>query len=216
MFGFSFGELVILMIVAVVVIGPKELPKVLRKAGQWSAKLRRMASDIRVQSGIDDVLRGEGIAQDIAEIRKLARGELDNVTRAARVDLNAPHRLDPYVPAGVTPSVSGNDDLVVQRDREYPREGADSYRALPDTAITYASTLPKTPFARDALYLLGDADGILPPETPDAAETAEATEAAQADVKPAADAAPAPEPPQPDTPPEPTADASPDQPHHDA
>ena len=34
MFGMGFGELAIVVIVALIVIGPKELPKVLRKLGQ--------------------------------------------------------------------------------------------------------------------------------------------------------------------------------------
>jgi sec-independent protein translocase protein TatB len=160
-FGFSFGELVVLMIVAVVVIGPKDLPKVLRRAGQWAGKLRRMASDIRAQSGIDEVLRGEGIADDIAEIRKLARGEMEHVTRAARLDTALPARSDPYVPPA-----HAREEVIVPRDREYPREGADSYKALPDTALVYARTLPPSPFARDALYVMGDATAALPPEAP--------------------------------------------------
>ncbi len=56
MFGFSFGEFLVLLIVGMVVLGPKELPKVLRKLGQWSGRLRRMASELRAQSGIDEVL----------------------------------------------------------------------------------------------------------------------------------------------------------------
>ncbi|MEO6576498.1 MAG: twin-arginine translocase TatA/TatE family subunit, partial [Polyangiaceae bacterium] len=40
MFGLSFGELVVLIVVAIVVIGPKDLPKILRKLGQWSGKMR--------------------------------------------------------------------------------------------------------------------------------------------------------------------------------
>ena len=47
MFGMSFGELAIVIIVGLIVMGPKELPKVLRKLGQWAGKLRRMAADLR-------------------------------------------------------------------------------------------------------------------------------------------------------------------------
>jgi sec-independent protein translocase protein TatB len=164
-FGFSFGELVVLMIVAVVVIGPKELPKVLRKAGQWAAKLRRMASDIRAQSGIDDVLKHEGIAEDLAEIRRLARGELDGVKQAARIDLSGsppPATADPYA--------QPPDVATIVREREYPREGADAYRGLPDTAIVYATSLPASPLAKNPLYITGDPDGVLPaePEAPSA------------------------------------------------
>ena len=179
MFGFSFGELVVLLIVAMVVIGPKDLPKVLRKLGQWAAKLRRMATDIRVQSGIDDVLRNEGIASDIAEIRRLARGEIDAVSRAARVDLNAaagpvaaaalPGRDDPYAHG------PNFDQVPIDRERETPRDGPDNYRGLPDTALVYASTLPLTPLAKDPLYVVGDANAPLPlPPAPPAEAPAEA------------------------------------------
>jgi sec-independent protein translocase protein TatB len=168
-FGFSFGELVVLLIVAVIVIGPKDLPKVLRRLGQWAAKMRRMASDIRAQSGIDDVLRNEGIADDIAEIRRLARGELDSVAQAAKVDIpridlqgTVPAaRKDPY--AGVTAPA----DVPIVREREYPREGADAYRGLPDTAIVFATTQVPTKLARDPLYVTGDPAGVLP-DPPDA------------------------------------------------
>src|SRR5271170_5996368 len=82
MFGMSFGELAVVVIVALVVMGPKELPKVLRKLGQWAGKMRRLAADLRAQSGIDEALRTEGLDRDIAEIRKLTRGELDGVMKA--------------------------------------------------------------------------------------------------------------------------------------
>jgi sec-independent protein translocase protein TatB len=159
-FGFSLSELIVVIVVALVVIGPKDLPKMLRKLGQYAGKLRRMASDLRAQSGIDEALRSEGLADDIAEIRKLARGELDAVQRAA-VDISGAPGAKPEVPS---PS---RDDFYVVRDREYPRDGADSYGALPDNAIVYADGLPKSKLARDPLYVLGDPNGILPePEPP--------------------------------------------------
>lgn len=146
------------VIVALVVMGPKDLPKMLRRVGQWAGKIRRAAADLRAQSGIDDALRSEGLSEDIAEIRKLARGELDAVQRAARIEddaYRAPVASDGYSQRG--------DDFYVVRDREYPRDGADAYGALPDNAIVYAETLPRSPLARDPLYVVGDADAELPP-----------------------------------------------------
>ncbi len=49
MFDISWGELLIIGVVALVVIGPKELPGVLRTVGQWMAKVRRMASEFQDQ-----------------------------------------------------------------------------------------------------------------------------------------------------------------------
>ncbi len=181
MFGLSFGELVVLLIVAVVVLGPKELPRYLRKAGQFAGQLRRMASDMRQKSGIDEVLRTEGIDLDIAEIRRLARGELGGVATAVRSVGDAmrpglgalsprpegpasmPQPVTGTAPAGVATAdaysptqLPGPSQNAVDREREYPREGADSYGALPDTALVYDGSLPASPLAEDALYARGE------------------------------------------------------------
>jgi sec-independent protein translocase protein TatB len=88
-FGLSFGELCVLLIVAMVVLGPKELPKYLRKAGQFAGRMRRLAFEMREKSGIDEVLRTEGIDRDIAEIRRLARGEMTGIASAVRSTADA-------------------------------------------------------------------------------------------------------------------------------
>jgi sec-independent protein translocase protein TatB len=170
----SFGELAVVVIVALVVMGPKELPKVLRKLGQWAGKLRRMAADLRAQSGIDDALRVEGLDRDIGEIRKLARGELDGVSKAdlglaaltastaSSSTSSAPAPVPVYQQHHAPESVGVFSDMFVERDRENPREGPDSYGALSDTAIVYDNTLPKSALADDPLYMLGDASAKMP------------------------------------------------------
>jgi sec-independent protein translocase protein TatB len=175
-FGLSFGEWTVLLIVALVVFGPKELPKILRKAGQWAGKIRRFAFDVRAQSGIDEVLRNEGLDRELAEIRKLARGELDGVQAAVRsvgrVDLGADK--PPPSPAASAPPASAAtsgaagpkpvvravdpyDSASVDREREYPREGPDAYGAMPDTSTVYGQTLPASPQANDPIYAQGEA-----------------------------------------------------------
>ena len=49
MFDIGWSELVVIVVVALVVIGPKELPGVIRGLGQTVAKLRRMAGDFQGQ-----------------------------------------------------------------------------------------------------------------------------------------------------------------------
>ena len=49
MFDISWGKLVIIGVVALLVIGPKELPAVLRPLGQWMGKIRRMAAEFQGQ-----------------------------------------------------------------------------------------------------------------------------------------------------------------------
>ena len=49
MFDISWTEFLLIGIVALIVIGPKELPGVMRTMGQWTRKLRSMASDFQHQ-----------------------------------------------------------------------------------------------------------------------------------------------------------------------
>jgi sec-independent protein translocase protein TatB len=49
MFEFDAGKLIIIGIVALIVIGPKELPRVMRLAGEALAKMRRMSAEFRRQ-----------------------------------------------------------------------------------------------------------------------------------------------------------------------
>ena len=49
MFGLGWGEMVVIGIVALIAIGPKELPTVLRTIGHWMGKIRRMANEFQGQ-----------------------------------------------------------------------------------------------------------------------------------------------------------------------
>lgn len=73
MFGLDATELLVLVIVGIVVVGPKKLPQMMRTAGQWVAKLRRLSTNLRSQSGIDEILRIEGLEKEMRELRALTR-----------------------------------------------------------------------------------------------------------------------------------------------
>lgn len=137
----DFGEFLVVLIVGIVVLGPKELPKMLRKAGQWAGKARRFAADLRSQSGIDDVLREGSLGDDIREIRALARGELDSVSRGVTLEDQKSHQRE----------VELLEDTLL-REREYPQDGVDSYGAIPDNAVLY-DELPASKYALDPVYM---------------------------------------------------------------
>lgn len=74
MFDISWGEMLIIGAVALVVIGPKELPKALRTLGQMTTKLRRMAGEFRSQ--FDDAIREaefDDIKRDLRGVDEAAR-----------------------------------------------------------------------------------------------------------------------------------------------
>ena len=55
MFDIGYSELLVIAVVALVVIGPKDLPRVMRTVGQWVGRARGMARHFR--SGIDTMMR---------------------------------------------------------------------------------------------------------------------------------------------------------------
>jgi sec-independent protein translocase protein TatB len=118
-FGFSFGELMVISMVTLVVVGPQKLPTMLKTMGSWARKLRKMTMDVRQQTGIDEMLRAEGI--QLSELRSLMRGYHGGAAAPAPAPARAYE--DPY--ANIEPDVM----------REYPMEGADAYGALPDDLL---------------------------------------------------------------------------------
>jgi sec-independent protein translocase protein TatB len=88
MFDISWSELLLIAVVALVFIGPKELPGVLRTVGQWTGKIRRMASEFQDQ--FRDAIR----EAEVADLKK----DIDEATSK----LNA--GLDPF--AGINESTA--------------------------------------------------------------------------------------------------------------
>jgi sec-independent protein translocase protein TatB len=70
MFDFGWGELILIGIVALVAIGPKELPGALRTLGQWVAKVRRMATEF--QNQFHEALREAELAELKKEVDEMA------------------------------------------------------------------------------------------------------------------------------------------------
>jgi len=67
---FDSGKLLIIGIVALIVIGPKELPRVLRQVGQAVGKMRRLASEFQGQ--FMEAMREADMADIKADVTKLA------------------------------------------------------------------------------------------------------------------------------------------------
>ena len=117
MFGVSFPELLVLGTVALLVLGPEKLPGMLRTMGQWVTKLRRLTTEVRYQSGIDDVLRAEGFEGGLNELRSIMRGGVQGPS----------HHPPARAPVAET--------FVSDKSREYPSEGPDAYGALPEDLV---------------------------------------------------------------------------------
>ena len=73
MFDIGWSELLVIGVVALIAIGPKELPGVLRMVGQWMGKIRRMASEFQGQ--FQEAMR----EAEMADLKK----QVDDMTGAA-------------------------------------------------------------------------------------------------------------------------------------
>ena len=75
MFGVDSSEFLIVAVVALVVIGPKDLPRVMRIVGQWVGRARGMARHFR--SGIDTMIR----ESELEEMEKTWKEENERILR---------------------------------------------------------------------------------------------------------------------------------------
>ena len=89
MFDIGWDELLVIAIVALVVIGPKDLPHAFRIAGRWMGKARALANDFR--SHVDDLMRE-------SELNDLKR-EFSDMTRPPELDDLESELMTGQVPA---------------------------------------------------------------------------------------------------------------------
>jgi Tat protein translocase TatB subunit len=111
-FGVGYSELFVLGLIAILVIGPKDLPKVMRMIGQTTRKMRGMAREF--QGHVDQAMRETGMDEIKKDIAK-AKEEVDK----AAAPLNAaPMSKGPggINPAGINPAGTSLPSLGLEND----------------------------------------------------------------------------------------------------
>ncbi len=90
MFDIGWSELVLIAVVALIAIGPKELPGVLRMVGQWIGKARKMAAEFQGQ--FQEAMREAEMAdlkKSFDEVREAASGFTSgNLLTSLQQDVN--------------------------------------------------------------------------------------------------------------------------------
>ena len=79
--GIGSSELFVIAIVALIVVGPKDLPIMLRKLGQWVAKMRGMANEFR--ASFDEMARQSELDELRKEVEDLRSGSFMNPIQGA-------------------------------------------------------------------------------------------------------------------------------------
>ena len=96
MFDIGWSELVVIAVVALIAIGPKELPGVLRMVGQWMGKARKMAAEFQGQ--FQEAMREAEMAdlkKTFDEVKETATGfASNNVMTSLQKDVSDSLRID--------------------------------------------------------------------------------------------------------------------------
>src|SRR4051812_42395486 len=80
MFDLSSGKLIVIGVIALIVVGPKELPGLLRQAGRMMTKLRDMAGEFRQQ--FDEAMREAELSDVTKTVNEAASMASSTVTSA--------------------------------------------------------------------------------------------------------------------------------------
>ena len=103
MFGIDGSEFLLFAVVALVVIGPKDLPKAMRVVGRFVGKARAMSRHFR--SGIDAMIR----ESELEEMEKKWKAENDRImAQYADPVLPPPHAEAPAPPALEAPAIEAS------------------------------------------------------------------------------------------------------------
>ena len=73
MFDIAWSELALIGAVALIVIGPKDLPRVMRSLGQWTRRARAMAAEF--QRNLDEMMREAELDEIRKEVEKVSPAE---------------------------------------------------------------------------------------------------------------------------------------------
>ena len=140
MFDIGWSELVLIGVVALVAIGPKELPGVLRMVGQWMGKARKMAAEFQGQ--FQEAMREAEMAdlkKSFDEVKEAASGFAGNnlmtslqkdVSDALRVDA-----LDKPAETSTTTAVEATSSEALAISSETPATPTTPEAPTPETFV---------------------------------------------------------------------------------
>lgn len=145
MFDIGFTELLVCLVVALVVIGPEQLPGAVRSAGLWIGRLKRSLRDTRNeierQIGADDIrrqLHNEEVMQNIEEARIKFEQTLLDVKQYEDANAEARRQASDYGPPDELPDHAHGDESAAERSK--PVTPATAQQPAPAAATTNSMT----------------------------------------------------------------------------
>jgi sec-independent protein translocase protein TatB len=155
MFDIGWSEFVVIAVVALIAIGPKELPGVLRMVGQWMGKARKMAAEFQGQ--FQEAMREAEMAdlkKSFDEVREAASGFTGgNIMTSLQKDVSESLRIDDLDKPAIskdTPAISTDTPAISNTDAPVASEAAHPAIDPPAHPTTPEPPTPETFAAADA------------------------------------------------------------------
>ncbi|MEE1611300.1 Sec-independent protein translocase protein TatB [Microvirga sp. CF3016] len=160
MLDMSWGEIMVIGAVALIVIGPKDLPKALRTVGQVTGKLRRMAAEFQGQ--FNEAIR----EAELDEVKKQLQGVNDSVTSVGSANFNPIQTIRDELKTSIEAPVSttGNASEAEAGQQPAPLETAEAPSNETSDASIQAVVEGRAPDPTDPLI------DLPPPPTVDPAQ----------------------------------------------
>src|SRR3712207_2601832 len=119
MFDIGWSEMGLILRVALIVIGPKDLPRLARQIGRWSAKARAMAREF--QRSLDDMARAAELQDIKSEIDKLSRTDIrSKIEETVDPDASMRRALEPPSRYDLEPKPVTTEPVAVANAGEPP------------------------------------------------------------------------------------------------
>lgn len=77
MFDIAWSEMAVIAVVALVILGPKELPNALRLLASWLRYARKMANEF--QSGFNDIVREAELQDMHQKMKSISKGDIGKI-----------------------------------------------------------------------------------------------------------------------------------------
>jgi sec-independent protein translocase protein TatB len=178
-------ELIVVAIVALVVVGPKDLPVLLRKCGQWLAKIRGLAAEFK--SSFSEMARQSELDDLRKEVEALRQAKFDPIGSELKKDFSAIRDHLSDVPK---PGLHDWEVGTFNPSSDEPEAAADQVLPEPEPAPK-PKRAPKPKAAAEATPAAKTAKPKAPAKKAAAAKAAEPKTAGPRKAAPTAEAKPA-------------------------
>jgi sec-independent protein translocase protein TatB len=154
MFDIGWSEFVVIAVVALIAIGPKELPGVLRMVGQWMGKARRMATEFQGQ--FQEAMREAEMAdlkKSFDEVKETATGLTSgNIMTSLEKDVGNALRID-----GVEKPATSSDAATAAGEIPIPETFTEAdAKALESQPLAITQEIQAQPVPHDSAAATSD------------------------------------------------------------